>query len=225
MNLNKIKFGFTLAEVLITLSIIGVVAAMTIPILYNNYQKRVTVSKLQKTYSILSQSVKKSALDNGTTDTWDWGYGGTLTARQSFDLYWAPYLKIMKYCDSAADCGYTKTNNILNINGANSGSFIFETISRTAVILVDGSLLDIVAGTAGNSSPAKVIFVDINGGQGKNTYGIDVFRFVLDSKKGLLPDGLTGTPGTNCTTSSDFWCAAKILHDGWEIKSDYPYFN
>ena len=44
----KTKFGFTLAEVLITLGIIGVVAALTLPSLVTNYQKQVTVNKLKK---------------------------------------------------------------------------------------------------------------------------------------------------------------------------------
>ena len=42
------RSGFTLAEVLITLGIIGVVAALTIPNLIAGYEKQVTISKLQK---------------------------------------------------------------------------------------------------------------------------------------------------------------------------------
>ena len=47
-GLNLKKFAFTLAEVLITLGIIGVVAAMTMPALVANYQKTVTVNRLKK---------------------------------------------------------------------------------------------------------------------------------------------------------------------------------
>ena len=50
------KKGFTLAEVLITLAIIGIVAALTIPSLANGYQKRVLTSQLQKAYAELSQA-------------------------------------------------------------------------------------------------------------------------------------------------------------------------
>lgn len=45
--------AFTLAEVLITLGIIGVVAAMTLPTLINNYRKQETIAKLKKVYSVL----------------------------------------------------------------------------------------------------------------------------------------------------------------------------
>ncbi len=59
----KIK-AFTMAEVLITLGIIGIVAAMTMPVLIGKYQKHVTVTRLQKVYSVLSQAVNFAIKDN-----------------------------------------------------------------------------------------------------------------------------------------------------------------
>ena len=60
----KEKFAFTLAEVLITLGIIGIVSAMTIPTLINNYQKKVTVAKLQKVHAVLNQIARMAVVDN-----------------------------------------------------------------------------------------------------------------------------------------------------------------
>lgn len=57
--------GFTLAEVLITLLIIGIVAAMTLSVLINNYQKKVTGTKLQKAYSILTNALRMAEADYG----------------------------------------------------------------------------------------------------------------------------------------------------------------
>ena len=72
------RLGFTIAEVLITLGIIGIVAALTIPALVTGYQKNVTVESLKKVYSTLSQAVKLSEADNGFVSDWDigfwWGY-------------------------------------------------------------------------------------------------------------------------------------------------------
>ena len=59
------KSAFTLAEVLVTLSIIGVVAAMTMPILIKNYQKHVLVNQLKKSYSVISQIFNKMMADEG----------------------------------------------------------------------------------------------------------------------------------------------------------------
>ena len=62
--LYKIK-GFTLAEVLITLGIIGVIAAMTIPQLINGYQKSVVENKLKKFYSMINQALNSSLAEYG----------------------------------------------------------------------------------------------------------------------------------------------------------------
>ena len=59
------KKAFTLSEVLITLGIIGMVAALTMPAVIANYQKQETVSRLQKVYSVLSQAVKRAELSEG----------------------------------------------------------------------------------------------------------------------------------------------------------------
>jgi len=65
------KVGFTLAEVLITLGIIGVVAAMTIPTLMQKYYEKQTVAKLKETYSILSQALKSASQEEGLPEEWD----------------------------------------------------------------------------------------------------------------------------------------------------------
>lgn len=57
--------GFTLAEVLVTLGIIGIVAAMTLPALVNNYQEAALKSQFKKVYSMLSQSLKQMEVNNG----------------------------------------------------------------------------------------------------------------------------------------------------------------
>ena len=65
MTIKSNSSGFTLAEVLITLGIIGVVAALTLPNLITQYQKNATVQGLKVAYSLLSQAVQKSISENG----------------------------------------------------------------------------------------------------------------------------------------------------------------
>ena len=50
------NYGFTLADVLVTLGIIGVVSAMTIPTLMQNHQKKTYVTQLHKVYNELQQA-------------------------------------------------------------------------------------------------------------------------------------------------------------------------
>lgn len=64
------RFGFTLAEVLITLGIIGVVAAMTLPALVQNYKEKETVARVKKFYSAFSQAYQMAILEHGTMDNW-----------------------------------------------------------------------------------------------------------------------------------------------------------
>ena len=67
---KTLKKGFTLAEVLITLGIIGVVAAMTLPTLINDYQAKETVTRLKKVYSIVNQAYLRALNDNGPLNSW-----------------------------------------------------------------------------------------------------------------------------------------------------------
>ena len=67
---NFFNRAFTLAEVLVTLSIIGIVSAMTIPTLHQRQTEKVTVNKVKKFYSTLNQSFQKAIVENGESDNW-----------------------------------------------------------------------------------------------------------------------------------------------------------
>lgn len=216
---NKKIHAFTLAEVLIALGIIGVIAALTLPHLIIENQKKEMLSRLQKAYTTLSQAVRTSELDNGNNSTWDWGTSGDATSvKQSFDKYWAPYIKIAKVCDTTlTDCGYSDQIKTLSGGGANG---VVSPTTRTTVILNDGSLLIVWVSS-------KFICVDINSGKAPNVLGKDVFYFALDSNRGLVPIGydiVLSTINLDCSTSgSGSYCAAKIMREGWQISSDYPW--
>ncbi|MEE3350319.1 MAG: type II secretion system protein, partial [Candidatus Gastranaerophilaceae bacterium] len=64
----KNKLAFTLAEVLITLGIIGVVAALTLPALIQNYQKQVYVNALKKSVSTLENGFKMALAEDGVDE-------------------------------------------------------------------------------------------------------------------------------------------------------------
>jgi len=86
----KKQKAFTLAEVLITLAIIGIVATLTIPTVINNYQKRWYSIALKKRYSELTQVVRLSTIENGESANWDW----SLSEEEMVTKYIAPYLKV-----------------------------------------------------------------------------------------------------------------------------------
>lgn len=88
---------FTLAEVLITLTIVGIIASMTIPSLTIGHQKQVYVHKLKKTYTTLSNAYKKLVFDNSG----NLQYSNHNNFRDNF----TPYLNHIKTCDLKASAG------------------------------------------------------------------------------------------------------------------------
>lgn len=229
---NFKRFAFTLAEVLIVLGIIGIIAEMTIPTLQKEFQKKVTITQVQKVYTTLSQAIRQSEADNGTNSNWDWGVDTINgSVRQSFDTYWAPYLKILKYCDSYSDCGYDAASPWLMPNGVDYNMVLVYAPMRTTVMLADGTLLMVKAyqGGANVGDPnvvAHYIYVDINGSKKPNMFGKDVFVFILDPIKGLMPYGYDSTNvESNCNKLTGYGetCSGKIIRDGWQIKDDYPW--
>lgn len=66
----KSKIAFTLAEVLVTLAIIGVVAALTLPSLIANYQEKARINQVIAAYAKLSEATKRIVLDEGELTYW-----------------------------------------------------------------------------------------------------------------------------------------------------------
>ena len=104
----KKQLGFTLAEVLITLGIIGVVAAMTMPAVVAAYNNHITEVRLKKFYSVFNQAIQRSIADNGDTSTWDYWFEGqydddtgetqedySSILNGNFERYLAPYMNII----------------------------------------------------------------------------------------------------------------------------------
>lgn len=224
---KKSRCAFTLAEVLITLGIIGVVAAITIPSLITYTQKKETVTKLQRAISVINQAAKLSFDDNGDPDD-AFGMG----SEEYFNVYWRPYIKVLQYCNTYQDCHYNSVVPFRTISGSTSGTIsVVHPGTRVTFHTMDGFLYIIFTGTAdGNGSykASKLIFVDINGSKKPNVYGKDVFILDrLDDGKGVQPfcSGLSDSViNKSCSKISDgACCAEKIRRAGWKIDSTYPW--
>lgn len=232
------KKAFTLAEVLITLGIIGVVAALTMPALIANYQKKETVTKLKKFYSVMSQAITRSELANENVEYWDFGKNNETI--KFFNTYLSPYLQIAK----TYEVGEFPTDiNYLCTSGRNCNSY-GDIVNNPKFVLADGTMIiatDYVEDLSGKN-PAMNIIVDLNGFKRPNKYGRDVFAFSIQREKKFVPAGIGYTSAQegsidsydrdylyngdtrSCNKARDgFWCAALIMTDGWEIKKDYPW--
>ena len=216
LQFNK---AFTLAEVLITLVIIGVIAAMTIPTAINNYRKQVYVSGLKKVYAELSQATNRIISEEGNPKASIGGWA--LSSEHIYQMY-KKYLIKAKECSNETRCLLADKSMVYEkLHGGN-----FWTADRTdtrKLILADGTYMVIdsdVSSTCGrNLNPVANdyctwIGVDINGAKGPNTLGRDFFIFVL-RENGVFPLGCD--IGDYCDGVNDnkgLGCACKVLTEG-----------
>lgn len=219
------KKAFTMAEVLITLGIIGIVAAMTLPSLIGNYKKRQTVVHLKKVYSILNQAFLESQAKNGEYKYWTDGF--ELGAEKYFELYWKPYLKYLHYCDTYQKCGYKEKSPWSKNQGGSLNYSVVVRNLRAPFILSDGTFVSISTGEGieGEEFTNNIIFVDLNAGRLPNIAGVDLFIFTRSSQNTIEPAGYNAKiedVESDCKTRG-FYCAAQIMKSGWEIKENYPW--
>jgi len=222
------KFGFTLAEVLITLGIIGVVAAITIPGLITNYQKTQTVTKFKKVYSMLNQAYKLSVAENGDSGAWE--TSPDIDASEFFKRYWAPYIKVGQICDTYQACGYAENNPWDTLVHSNKRKEKFKVIHDdfVTIITLDGALISFRSSFSENDEiqEGRTIFADINGSKGPNIYGKDFFSF-LYNEDGLLSECARRSKEfifDRCYSKDSVCCGARLLkYDNWKISKDYPW--
>ena len=178
---NSKNNGFTLAEVLITLGIIGVVAAMTLPTLVQNQQKRSLEVATQKFYSTMSQAVKKYMADEGVddlrntplTDMSD-DFSNWEDAEKACDDFVQKYLKVAKVCENGCFADNYKT-----LNGEISvvyGLKTEEKLHTGTFMLADGAVFDIDSGDY--VTPVE-LYVDVNGRKGPNKLGYDLWDMTI----------------------------------------------
>ena len=163
------KTGFTLAEVLITLGIIGIVAGMTIPNLIANQQKKAVVSQLMEAQSILTQAVRQYSAD--TDEEGSAEFDTTLSPQAFGEKYFKPYLKIARICTKMED-GCWKTGNFYgyyNLDGSKHTDHL-----EYSYVLNNGMVIGF-AKIDGTSLISLV--VDVNGHSNRNVLGKDVFVF------------------------------------------------
>lgn len=224
--MKKIKKnrGFTLAEVLITLAIIGVVAALTIPTVIKNYKNTQTVVQLKKTYSELKRVHEQILFENGGNDPYfDIETYDATTIGKYCDENWVPKLKIAKKCTSATACGYKSDAPYVLVSTTNSPAGFSIGEYDCGYVLGDGTVFNLRYGDSN-------IVVDLNGLKEPNKLGRDVFLFSLtkvNSHPTLIARAADVTCGNIiglCEPSSNaqhngLYCAARIMKcDGWEIK-------
>ena len=205
--------AFTLAEVLITLGIIGVVAAFTLPTLISKYQEHVIISKYKKMYSTLANAYNLAIAENGSPDQWQ------VETRIDFLKKLEPYLNVSEECYNKVGC--TTMGDYVSL----SGEIMFGNFNNSTVFpklrLNNGFSISMTT----NPNPDCIYtYTDENGTTTKtnnvcaqcygvitntkstkeyNVYGKDFFSFVF-TKQAVMPTGYNASDyivKANCNKS------------------------
>lgn len=214
---------------LITLGIIGVVAAMTLPTVINKYQKKEAATRLAHAYSVISQAIKLSEVKNGPMEYWETTVFdpnssiGTAEKKTAgfVEKYVQPYLKtvnkhLMASSGSPYDY-YYYTRDGQRVTG--------DGHTHYSIALMNGTYLHFNANY--NNSERIRLRIDINGKKKPNVIGRDTFYATFYPKFGFTGEGeKRETLLERCagqTVEEQSTCGALIQQDGWEIKDDYPW--
>lgn len=215
------KFGFTLAEVLITLGIIGVVAAMTMPTLLTKINEKIMVNKLKKFYSTMAQAVKLNMEQNP---------GDFYTTDRFLDTFTIKTICTGNDTSCAPSIYRYPSGGLMRDWGINDS----KRNGTQYAILADGSIIrytHVNVGPAGISGTCQGVFgtgdalqsvcaevsVDLNGNKLPNTPGKDLFYFFVTSY-GVVPSGGVDITDVNSTFAKcktmGYGCTTYVLRFG-----------
>ena len=199
---------------MITLAIIGVVVAMTIPSLMYRHKQITTVNKVKNFYSKMN-NLMVHVIQNNTElkylEHTDWNTNGKKSSEELWS-YFKPYLSVAKDCGTTAnsDCissGVYKLNGQYHNNYNNANFYKMKLKDGGSMWVLGGSGKDACSGTdAGTTNVCGLIFYDVNGTKGPNTWGRDVFYFAVKSNE-IVP-----AQNNDCNKNSNgLGCANYIL--------------
>ena len=196
------KAAFTLAEVLITLGLIGVVAALTIPTLVKNYQEKVMVTKVKQAHSQLMNAIQLYVAQNNCQNMLCLFDTKKTSDEVAAEL--ATVLRKAKVCkngDTEKACKFYsfKSNKPFIVDGVYAASDGMQTAGRiylpngmifrvgqlsqcpstyeTIIRDENGYEIDRVESVSLNCA---YVYVDINNIEGPNQFGADVYRYDIE---------------------------------------------
>lgn len=211
--------GFTLAEVLITLGIIGIVAAMTLPALVQKNHTLTVETRLKKFYTTINQAINQAQAEYGDKENW---------IIENNTTFYEHYLK-----------KYLKTIGKKELDTSNLMLYFPEGSACIVNIYHGGD----------NNRGGHLVFcpksLDCEDGMDKDLYGRKQFlfgyfpntegeSFIMHSKKGVEPYAVYWSgkykdiqilynDGCNSKTSKGSFCTKIIQLNGWKIPKDYPF--
>ena len=194
------KCAFTLAEVLITLGIIGVVAVLTLPSVINKFQMKTFEVAFKKEYSVLNNTIDYLQLEesidkcymtivNSPTETNPYNTAYASEGADCSALKQGLVNKLKLTQISKSDISYPKREQVLKDGGVViNDTYAYDAAQAysSAFLLPDGAILMFAQNLYEKSAYNAYFILDVNGKKGPNKWGYDVFFLILSQKNGKL---------------------------------------
>ena len=217
------KPAFTLAEVLITLGIIGVVAAITIPNLMTAFAKHRVETQLVKFYSTMNQAIRMSVAENDTPEGWFSGNSYTYDETVEFlQTYILPYIKVSNYenCTLAFRSRHSNSVCMTNVDGTYWGFYVNGGQGLCIFYYIDG---DNTNNTPKNRFNFQLALISEDSGTDINSKNfVEPFTYNWD---GTTREDLKTDSGFGCNKeiANPGYCTKLIELNSWKIPGDYPW--
>lgn len=218
------KKAFTLAEVLITLGIIGVISTITIPSLLTKVRYVRDSAILKEDFSILKQMMLSANDDDAMASI---VIGNNMDEMKNwFNTYFLPYIKVAKVCYGTKGCFPNKVKNsngsILYSSGQCGAATISFVLNNGSYICMDDYGTSHYGVYFGGIS--ITLLVDVNGDKEPNQLGKDIFAMVFKDNQ-LVPGGYDMTDeqiDKNCSESCTgnecgSYCMQKVVKNGYKL--------
>ena len=214
------KTAFTLAEVLVTLGIIGIVSAMTVPTLMQNYQRQSYVTQLHKVYNELNQATLRYQTDRNALNLKEAG----LTSQAAAENFIESNFKIVQKCGSNITPCFASSYK--KIAGGSIGWYT----PRTHYVIASGTAIGVSYRPVGDV--LLELYVDTNGAKGPNITGRDIFAMFIynngiiddfnfsENTTAPMTEADRNTNYTNaCAADTTNWhgCLGKVINDNWQM--------
>ena len=212
--------AFTLSELLLSLTIVGVIAVITVPVIVGNIQKQIFATKLKNTVTMIEQVAQQELIRHHTRDlrNTDFGNPEQLLTSKHFNI-----LKSCSYNDARKICWKNSGKDKIIYMRLNNKS---TTISdQDTVILNNGVILGYRLVSGYDDRILGAFSIDLNGHVKPNIFGRDVFVFYITPKGQLVDRGYAMNAHVSlhnkiyyCTALVDY-CYGAIVDNNW--KMDY----
>lgn len=227
MTRNK---AFTLSELLIALAIVGTIAALSIPALVEDINRRVTANQLKNTVIAIQNVIDNQLAENKTKSLKETDFSDPAKLLSSDNF------TIADNCSTSSNCWANNSHYPYVYRRLSDMAYVQAVPENTTIKLKNGVTLSyqimvgensINDGSKENDSCYGLFFLDINGKDKPNIVGRDFFAFRVTRKGKIIYNTTCNGVDNSTDTQMETWCTnnsyptaclAHIQRNNWKIK-------